>query len=90
MPASRRAHRREATGLWSLGGPRGLSDIEPRTSRLSKRGRTAMQTSVWWGVCRPGLKPRGDWVGMAGTSQGQNRTGEIPPSGNVGGLQERG
>lgn len=73
-------------GSGHLAVPGWLSDTEPGASRLSKRGRTAMQTSVWWGVGRPGLKPRGDWVDIARKSQGQNRTGEIPLSGIVGEL----
>jgi hypothetical protein len=73
-------------GSGHLAVPGWRSDSEPRSRRLSKQGRAAEQTSVWWGACRPGLKPRGDWEDSARTGQGQNRNGEIPPSGIVGGL----
>jgi hypothetical protein len=73
-------------GSGHLAVPEWRSDSEPRSRRLSKRGRAAEQTSVWRGACRPGLKPRGDWEGSARKGQGQNRNGEIPPSGIVGGL----
>jgi hypothetical protein len=36
------------------------------------------------------FKPRGYWKNSARTCQGQNRSAELPPSGIVGGLQERG
>ena len=66
--------------------PGWLLDSAPRSSRLSQRGRAVEQTSVWWGARQPGLTPRGDWEGSARKCQGQNRNGEIPPSGIVGGL----
>lgn len=73
-------------GSGHLAVPGRRSDSEPRVRRTSKRGRVDEQTSVWRGVCRPGLEPRGDWAGSARTCRGQNRNGEIPPSGIVGGL----
>jgi len=73
-------------GSGHLAVPGWFSDTEPRQSRPSQRGRVDEQTSVRWGVCGPGLKPRRVWEGSPRTSQGQNRTGEIPPSGIVGGL----
>jgi hypothetical protein len=75
-------------GSGHLAVPGWFSDTEPRQSRPSQRGRVDEQTSVRWGVCGPGLKPRHDWEGSPRKSQGQNRTGEIPPSGIVGGLAE--
>jgi hypothetical protein len=75
-------------GSGCLAVPGWLSDAEPRKSRLSKRGRADEQTSVWRGACGPVLKPRCDWKGSSRKSQGQNRTGEIPTSGIVGGLAE--
>ena len=74
------------SGSGHLAVPGWRSDSEPRERRTSKRGRVDEQTSVRRGVCRPGLEPRGDWEGSARTCQGQNRNGEIPPSGIVGGL----
>lgn len=73
-------------GSGHLAVPGWFSDTEPRQSRPSKRGRDDEQTSRKRGVCRPELKPGRDWEGSARKSQGQNRTGEIPPSGIVGGL----
>jgi hypothetical protein len=74
------------SGSGHLAVPGRRSDFEPRVRRTSKRGRVDEQTSVVRGVCRSGLEPRGDWEGSARTCQGQNRNGEIPPSGIVGGL----
>ena len=73
-------------GSGHLAVPGWRSDSEPRERRTSKRGRVDEQTSALPGVCRPGLEPGGDWEGSSRTSQGQNRNGEIPPSGIVGGL----
>ena len=75
-------------GSGHLAVPGWFSDIEPRQSRPSKRGRDDEQTSVWRGACGPGLKPRRVWEGSSRKSQGQNRIGEIPLSGIVGGLAE--
>lgn len=76
------------SGSGHLAVPGRRSDSEPRVRRISKQGRVDEQTSAVRGVCRPGLEPRGDWEGSARTCQGQNRNGEIPPSGIVGGLAE--
>jgi hypothetical protein len=81
------------TGAWQRGSgrlavPGWFSDTAPRQSRSSKQGLAVEQTSVGWGVCAPALKPRRVWEGSARKSQGQNRTGENPPSGIVGGLVE--
>jgi hypothetical protein len=73
-------------GYGHLAVPGWYSDTEPRRSRPSKRGRVDAQTSHRRGACVPGLKPGRDWEGSSGKCQGQNRTGEIPPSGIVGGL----
>ena len=81
------------TGTWQRGSgrlavPGRLSDTAPRHSRPIKRGRADEQTSDRWGVCGPVLKPRHVLGRLTKESQGQNRTGEIPPSGIVGGLAE--
>ena len=75
-------------GSGRLAVPGWLSDTEPRHSRPIKRGRDDEQTSDRWGVCGPVLKPRHVSGRLTKESQGQNRTGEIPPSGIVGGLAE--
>jgi hypothetical protein len=75
-------------GSGHLAVPGWYSDTGPRRSRPSKRGRDDEQTGRRRGECRPRLKPGRDWEGSSRTSQGQNRTGEIPPSGIVGGLAE--
>ncbi len=74
------------SGSGRLAVPGWRSDPEPRSRTPLKRGRVDDQTSARRGECRPGLKPLGVWEGSSRTSQGQNRTGEIPPSGIVGGL----
>ena len=74
------------SGSGHLAVPGGRPDTEPGVRRTTKRGRAAEQTSEGQGVCGPVLEPRRVWEGSARTGQGQNRNGEIPPSGIVGGL----
>lgn len=70
-----------------LAAPGWPSDLEP--SAIGHRH----GTSLWAnhrgrGACVPALKFRCDREGSQRKGQGQNRTGEIPPSGIVGGLVE--
>jgi hypothetical protein len=74
-----------ALGTWRFqGGPRTLSRAKPTleggTSLWANRRRR--------GGCVPALKFGRDREGTQMKGQGQNRTGEIPPSGIVGGLAE--
>jgi len=73
-------------GSGHLAVPGWRPDTEPGGRRATKRGRAAEQTSEGRGVCVSVLEPRHVWEGSARTGQGQNRNGEIPPSGIVGGL----
>lgn len=86
--------RRQAKGLWALGG---FDDA--RSSRTQCReyaywgsGLGGRQTGRRWGVCEQALQPHRVGKGLSlingVQSRGQNRTREIRLSGIVGGLAE--
>ena len=72
-----------------LAAPGPAPGLEPgQAVVLKSRSEFRMQTTGERGVHEPAFKPPWRWAGSGRTSQGQNRTREIRPSGIAGGPRE--